>query len=180
MNQFFLDLIRLYRIVTVGRSESAVAVIRRISLERLMLGEALMGFLIGLNLLITQDSARAIPTLMFLSPWHLFSFPVFLLAVTLIWCYAFLFLAGITADRNRYHALFFGSSLFLAPAVIPLLGAAIFPILLLGWPFVLGRFLAAESGVKPGRVLMYLVAPPVFVWVVLRLVFIVIGRVLSL
>lgn len=180
MNQFFLDLFQLYRLVAVGRSERAVAMIRRISLERLMLGEALLGFLVGLNLLITQDSARAIPSLVFLSPWQLFFFPVFLLGITLIWSFTFLILAGITADRNLYHALFFGSSLFLVPAVVPLLGAAIFPILLLGWPFVLARFLAAASGVKPGRVLLYLVAPPVFVWVVVHLIFIIIGRVISL
>ncbi len=168
MNRFFKELLLTARVVSLGRTDDAVARILSIRRERLLGFEAAMAFVIGIFLGVQS-----------LSPLKFLGTPLFLVGITLIGAYLFAAFGEIAREQMLdIHSLFLGSSLFLLPGIIPLVGPVLMQALLVGWPFVLARFLARYLGRPPGRVFLQLCLPPALLWLILQLVFVVVGRVL--
>ena len=151
------------RAVLFGRTRDACAILDRVKPEKLMAFQLVIGFCIGLQTL---------------HPLRVFGFPLFLTGMTILWL--FLYAAMIESKREDMTTLyryFFGSSLFLLPGVIPIVGPKLLEILILGWPCVLSRFIAHGFEQKPGRIFCHLTLPVIGLYATLQIVLLIVGNI---
>lgn len=166
MESYLKEFLFTTRAVILGRTDEICERLSRMKPEKLMAYEAAIGLLVGIQTL---------------SPLRTIGFPVFLTGMTIIWI--FLYAAMIEARRAEMMTLyrcFFGSSLILAPGVVPIVGPKLFELLLLGWPCVLARLIAHATNEKPGRIFLHLAAPVLGLFVTLKIVLLLAGNIFSL
>lgn len=153
------------RLVILGKSDALLARLKATRPEKLMASEAAVGLLIGL---------------VSLSPGKALAFAAFLPGATMVWIFLYAAVSNTAKEiRPALYPIFFGSSLFLAPAAVPILGPPLLPLLAFGWPFVLARLVAREKKESPGRVLFDLTLPLVILWAALQIVFMLVGKLIS-
>lgn len=165
LDGFLRELLGTARLALVGTTGALRARIAAIPVGRLLGGQLLMAFALGVQ---TFDVRKA------------FGYPVLLGSLTLIWALLFAFVSELGRDRMpALYTAFLGTSYVLMPAVVPIAGPWFLQALLLGWPFVLARVLAVELERPPGRVLRDLVIPPLVLWFTLQAVLWIVGRAFS-
>lgn len=165
LDGFLREYLGTARLALVGTTGALRARIASVPAGRLLAGQLLMAFVLGVQ---TFDPRKAL------------GYPVLLGSLTLIWALLFAFVAELGRDRMpSLYAAFLGTSYILMPAVVPLAGPWFLQALLLGWPFVLARVLAAELDRPPGRILRDLVLPPLILWLTLQAILWIVGRAFS-
>jgi hypothetical protein len=168
MDAFVKDLLGTTRTVLFGRTADAVKRLLEIPLERLLLFEAAIAFLIAIQAAVASGN--------FLLA---IGIPVSLLAATILWSYLFAVAAELERKQMpEIHALFLSSSTVLLPGVVPIIGPFLLQALFLAWPFLLGRLLANLLNDLPGRVFLQLVLPPVGLWMIAQFILFIAGKAL--
>ncbi len=159
---FIRELLVTARTVLVGPTEAVRERLDAIPAVRLLGAQFILAFALGIQ---TFD------------PRKMIGYPVFLGALTLIWVLLFALVSELKRDQlPALYAYFLGTSLFLLPAVVPLVGPWFLQALVLGWPFVLARVLAAHLGRPPGKVLLDLILPPLILWLTIQAALWIVGR----
>jgi hypothetical protein len=168
MDLFIRELLATARTALFGRTPDAVRRLREMKLERLLLFEAAIAFVIAVQAAIASGN--------FLLA---IGIPVSLLAFTILW--SFLFAVAAELERKQMptiYALFLSSSTILLPAIVPVVGPFLLQSLLLAWPFLLARLLANALNDLPGRVFLQLVLPPAGLWLIAQFILFIAGKVL--
>lgn len=176
MSSVFRDIFGLCRIVSLGKTSAALDAIHKHTVENLFVIAMIIGTLIGAS----QSILDLLSGDGFITVAKVFTFPAALISVSVLWSWLFCFLVQNKKDRFDIYAIFFGSSAFLLPGAIPILGTQILPFLLLGWPFIISRYTAKELELPPGQTFTYLILPPVVLLVCIRIVLFAVGKFMSM
>lgn len=162
MDVFFREMMSTARLVIVGRSQAIVDRLIKTPLGLLLAWEVLLGVVLGL---LSFDLRRLI------------GYPILLSGLTVLWALLFALVSELRREQmHDLYALFLGSSLFLLPAVVPLVGPFILQGLIIGWPFLLARLLASHLCWKPGKVFVNLILPPLILCATLQGILWIVGR----
>ncbi|HBW46423.1 TPA: hypothetical protein DEF17_00635 [bacterium] len=166
MDEFFKELLSTSKTVLLGRTDIAVERLIGQSPLKLLAFEAVIGIITGIHMSIQSAS-----------PMKLIGVPLFLISITILWAFLFAIFGEVCRDNMiELYSLFIGSSLFLSPVVIPILGPILVQALFIGWPFVLARFISCRMKKSPGKIFIQLTLPIIIFWGALILIFYVAGK----
>lgn len=162
LDGFARDVVATARLALVGSTGALRARIQATGTGRLLVGQLLLATILGLQTL---------------DPRKMVGYPVLIGALSLVWTLLYALVTDL--ERPRVPAILssvLGTSYVLWPAAVPLVGPWLLQTLILAWPFVLARVLAAELERKPGPVLRDLILPPFILWLTLQAMLWIVGR----
>lgn len=166
VDTFIKDLVLTVRLVLLGRTEAISETLLENRVEKFLLLEMLVGLLIGIQ---TFSVTKAL------------AFPIFLVGATTVWLMVYALISKTPKEEMPIlHSYFFGTSLFLAPSAVPLIGPLLLPVFAIGWPFVLARLIAYKKSQPPGRVFLELTLPLIAFWLLVQFAIWMLGTVISL